>query len=480
MLGSSSKSYASTVINAPLSAVWNKTKDLDFSFWSAVQSCTLEANSPQEVGGCRKVTFKDGTVQTFRVIEISEINNSITYELIDSTPAVSFMSVVSTISLNYVTSNNSCFVSWDTTFSSDGGIEVTQDSYFKKQDALSDLEKSNDIGKSSTLYHLFGIPIPEKLSENSSTYDVKHMRLETSKHCLQEGDATLDLTIIRTAGLWNSPSNQNCWDPILYEIETRYNHHFDLEMNHRLDKETDGRIHCFLYFIKPTGNALNMGDIEMLTRIHKKVNLIPIIAKADTLTPAELSDFKALILSDFEKYKITTYRPSDLVDSKYVSNFDTIYPLAIVSGTQIIEKSCTNFVYGRVYPWGNIEVNNKSYSDFPLLRDIILKVCMLDLKHTTDSILYETFRTNRLLSMGVVQKNLSFTGLDNIDSVSASRLKAIEKEMSSALELQINTKEKVLTQAENELKKRYSEKSSAIQKRRLYLEDCKKKLLSFH
>ena len=39
-------------------------------------------------------------------------------------------------------------------------------------------------------------------------------------------------------------------------------------------------------------------DIEVMKRLHEKVNIIPLIAKADTLTPEECRDFKKNVSRD--------------------------------------------------------------------------------------------------------------------------------------------------------------------------------------
>ena len=39
-------------------------------------------------------------------------------------------------------------------------------------------------------------------------------------------------------------------------------------------------------------NSLKQLDIEFMRRLHTKVNLIPIIAKSDTLTDEEVAEFK--------------------------------------------------------------------------------------------------------------------------------------------------------------------------------------------
>ena len=36
-------------------------------------------------------------------------------------------------------------------------------------------------------------------------------------------------------------------------------------------------------------------DVEFMKRLHEKVNIIPLIAKADTLTPDECREFKKTV-----------------------------------------------------------------------------------------------------------------------------------------------------------------------------------------
>lgn len=71
----------------------------------------------------------------------------------------------------------------------------------------------------------------------------------------------------------------------------------------------DNRVHALLYFIPPTGHAyvkrssfrgirfyacnrLREMDIELMRRLSPRVNVIPVIGKADSLTPSELKGFK--------------------------------------------------------------------------------------------------------------------------------------------------------------------------------------------
>lgn len=54
----------------------------------------------------------------------------------------------------------------------------------------------------------------------------------------------------------------------------------------------DNRVHALLYFIQPTGHALREMDIELMRRLSPRVNVIPVIGKADSMVPAELKQFK--------------------------------------------------------------------------------------------------------------------------------------------------------------------------------------------
>ena len=42
-------------------------------------------------------------------------------------------------------------------------------------------------------------------------------------------------------------------------------------------------------------DSLKPLDIEFMKRLHDKVNIIPLIAKADTLTPDECREFKKTV-----------------------------------------------------------------------------------------------------------------------------------------------------------------------------------------
>lgn len=51
-------------------------------------------------------------------------------------------------------------------------------------------------------------------------------------------------------------------------------------------------------------HRLRQIDLEVLKRLHRKVNVVPVIAKADTLTTYEVKKLKERILTDIEEHEI--------------------------------------------------------------------------------------------------------------------------------------------------------------------------------
>ena len=54
----------------------------------------------------------------------------------------------------------------------------------------------------------------------------------------------------------------------------------------------DTRIHCCVFFINPTGHSLRPIDIIVMKKLSEVVNVVPVIAKSDSLTIEERDNFK--------------------------------------------------------------------------------------------------------------------------------------------------------------------------------------------
>lgn len=57
----------------------------------------------------------------------------------------------------------------------------------------------------------------------------------------------------------------------------------------------DSRIHCCLYFLRPSGHSIKPIDIIVMKKLAEVVNVVPVIAKADSLTLDERIRFKETV-----------------------------------------------------------------------------------------------------------------------------------------------------------------------------------------
>ncbi|KAJ3021806.1 hypothetical protein HKX48_007688 [Thoreauomyces humboldtii] len=143
-MNSATSVLESRVFSVPVSTVWQHIRTAEFKFWtSAVATVSIEGGAAGEVGSQRKLTFKDGAVQRYQVVALSDVGHSITYELIESNPSVLTAAAIHTIKLIKVTHDNSTLLVWESDFSSSSdAAAVVEDSRLKKKEALADLAKA--------------------------------------------------------------------------------------------------------------------------------------------------------------------------------------------------------------------------------------------------------------------------------------------------------------------------------------------------
>lgn len=114
----------------------------------------------------------------------------------------------------------------------------------------------------------------------------------TTKFHLSLTRTLVRLTVIDTPGFGDYVNNRDSWMPIIEFLDDQHESYMLQEQQPRRQDKIDLRVHTCLYFIRPTGHTLKPLDIEVMKRLCSRVNLIPVIAKADTLSPSDLSRFK--------------------------------------------------------------------------------------------------------------------------------------------------------------------------------------------
>jgi len=212
----------------------------------------------------------------------------------------------------------------------------------------------------------------------------------------------VSLTIVDTPGFGDQIDNEASFGEIVGYLERQYDDILAEESRiKRNPRFRDNRVHALLYFITPTGHGLRELDIELMKRLSPRANVIPVIGKADSLTPAELAESKKLVMEDIEHYRIPVYNfPYDIEEDdedtvEENAELRGLMPFAIVGSEDVIEVNGRR-VRARQYPWGVVEVDNPRHSDFLAIRSALLHSHLADLKEITHDFLYENYRTEKL------------------------------------------------------------------------------------
>ncbi|CAI5439775.1 unnamed protein product [Caenorhabditis angaria] len=250
------------------------------------------------------------------------------------------------------------------------------------------------LGKSTFINTLFLAEI-NNLSENASAPHGSTVRVEEKLVKLVENSVSLNLTLVDTPGFGDAVNNSKCWEPIVNYVEGKFFEQFCEETRiDRAEKLVDKCVHLCLYFIEPSGHGLKPIDIELMKHLHGRVNIVPVIAKADCLTRDELKRFKVQIMKDAQSAEIKLYNfPED--DKSMAEKLREMLPFAVVGSNSLREKDGKKIRY-REYPWGTVEVENMEHNDFLTLRDMIIRTNFIDMIDVTKNVHYENFRFRQM------------------------------------------------------------------------------------
>ncbi|ODV95359.1 hypothetical protein PACTADRAFT_58083 [Pachysolen tannophilus NRRL Y-2460] len=264
------------------------------------------------------------------------------------------------------------------------------------------LAGESGLGKTTFINTLFQTTLKQQRDHSLRHKESIHktVEIEISRAELEEKNFKLRLNVIDTPGFGDNANNRNSWQPIVDFIDDQHDLYMRQEQQPLRINKHDLRVHCCLYFIRPTGHSLKPLDVEIMKRLSTRVNLVPVIAKADTLSPNEMLEFKNRIRSIIEAQDIRIYSPpielDDPAASEHAKQLIESMPFAVIGSLEDIEISPNNFIKGRKYPWGIAEVENDQHCDFRKLRSLLLRTNMLDLILSTEELHYETYRSIKL------------------------------------------------------------------------------------
>lgn len=187
------------------------------------------------------------------------------------------------------------------------------------------------LGKSTLINTLFASHLVDPKPPRQTT------EIVNTTSVIEENGVLLKLTITDTPGYGDMVNNDHCWTPIVQYIREQYSAYLRKELTPARERRiTDTRVHCVLFFIAPTGHALTPLDIAVMRKLSENSNIIPVIAKSDSLTPEERVAFKKRIKEEIEFHGIRIYPYLDMDDDadrnekQLIAQIRDMIPFAVV------------------------------------------------------------------------------------------------------------------------------------------------------
>ncbi|KAJ3066381.1 hypothetical protein HK102_007667 [Quaeritorhiza haematococci] len=216
------------------------------------------------------------------------------------------------------------------------------------------------LGKTTFINTLFTTLLREykKPEQRFQKQLERTVQIDVVRAEIEEKGFNVRLTVIDTPGFGDYINNQDCWVPIIEFLDEQHANYMQFEQRPHRKNPDDLRVHVCLYFIQPSGHTLKPLDIEVMKQLGQRVNLIPVIAKADTLTPADILTFKDRIRDCIATHNIQVYSApvvsEDEESTRRNTSIMSALPFSVIGSEQDIVVNGEK-VRGRQYLWGVAE-----------------------------------------------------------------------------------------------------------------------------
>lgn len=339
------------------------------------------------------------------------------------------------------------------------------------------------LGKSTLMDTLFNT----EFESTQTSHNLPGVKVTGNTYELAESNVKLKLTIVNTVGFGDQINKEDSYQPIVEYIDKQFENFLqeELKIKRSMHGYHDSRIHTCLYFIAPTGHSLKSLDLVTMKKLDSKVNIIPVIAKADTISKSELHKFKIKIMSELVSNGVQIYQfpTDDETVADLNSTMNGHLPFAVVGSTEEV-KMGNKMVRARQYPWGVVQVENENHCDFVKLREMLIRTNMEDLTEQTHKRHYELYRRCKLEEMGFMDTAPDNKPISLQETYEAKRhehiqeLQQKEDEMRQVFvvrvkekENQLKTMEKELHERFDKLKKDHTEEKKRLDEQRRLLEE---------
>lgn len=303
------------------------------------------------------------------------------------------------------------------------------------------------LGKTTLINTLFHSDLYKRSGEE--IIDGKTTSIQPTLFELEEQGVKMQLTVVDTPGFGDQLNRMAGFKPLEQYIDAQYEQFHQDESSHNFRQTTrDTRIHALLYFIAPGDQPMKEMDLTFIRQFSLKTNVVPIIAKADTMTAQELQEFKQKILYDLIKYDVKYYPSVSNEEREVFTDLFPHMPFSVIGCDNLNSK-----VRSRKYRWGTAEVENPAHCDFIHLRELLLGAHTRDMIETTHDVHYYNYRKQKLRATGRADSFLKCD--DQFEDRLGETKKAFteevaqkEQNMRQAFFIKVKEKETVLREAE--------------------------------
>lgn len=333
------------------------------------------------------------------------------------------------------------------------------------------------LGRSTLINSLCGgnsiVPTSSTVSQDAFT---KKLTLRHENVELEDNDGhKISLNIIDTPNFANAIDCDEDFRVVVDFIRHQYDEVLLEESRvKRNPRFKDGRIHVLIYMINATGHGLSEIDVKFLQHVSNLVNVIPVIAKADSMTPQELKINKGLILEDLNNYNINYYKfneyeyEEDYIDDEiiaYNKYLNLLIPFAVIGANKYQDSGDDDDEMLKLRVLNNawakpINVELPEFNDFTILKNVLLITHLNEFKELTHDVIYENYRTEALsgkqFQYNDEQGDAPATKDNQSDYLAKEEQMKLEEERLKKFEERVHqdllTKRKELLERENELK----------------------------
>ncbi|KAJ2537855.1 cell division control protein, partial [Coemansia sp. RSA 1878] len=234
------------------------------------------------------------------------------------------------------------------------------------------------MGKSTLVNSIFSTHLVDSQGRRTAQEVIrKTTEISPVTQTLEENGVRVQLTIIDTPGFGDQCNNEGCWVQVIKYIKDQHAAYLESELKpQRARIIEDSRVHACLYFLNPGSRGLRPLDVEVLRRLTEVTNVIPVIAKADSMTTEERTLFKRRVKEEMSFHRISVFPYASDADNEedrlLNASIRDLIPFAVVGSEESIDVDGKP-VRGRRHGWGVINIFDETHCDFVHLRNFMLR-----------------------------------------------------------------------------------------------------------